>query len=164
VEKEDVLILITRKIFCLILHTPTKCQALPSSSLSQSDSIMKWFFGLSSPILFGKKGSSCFLQFCPISSEAGPDLDHLAFRRIRYRYVVMLRLLQCRTHFFFRSRQIINNLKCSPKAILHYCSFFFLFWSHRSFSKCHFPSLTSYFFKHCRRLRGMKLSAIGEVT
>ncbi len=78
-----------------------------------------------------------------------------------------VRLLLLRGMIFFLSaRQKINTVKSSFKAILQCSKGFFrklAFWvPYKFFFKCHFLSAPSLFLKRRRRIRGMKLSVVGD--
>jgi hypothetical protein len=78
---------------------------------------------------------------------------------------MLMRILLLRTmHFFYKlgSKEIYNvffNGNC-----MMFKKYFFLFslFFYRIFSKLHFLSLPSSFFKRHRKMRRMKRSAVGE--
>jgi hypothetical protein len=80
---------------------------------------------------------------------------------------MVVRLLPLRRMIFFlRARQKTNTVKSSFKATLQCSKRFFskisILGPKGIFLKCHFLSAPSLFLKRRRRMRGMKLSVVGD--
>jgi hypothetical protein len=136
-------------------------------SLTERDTSVRWFFtflAYSFPSCLDRTYLEVFwiepvidqgrARFCSFSAVE-------ECTKHAYAPNMLMRLfLQCTMHFFLLSRPIrMSSIWCKLNKFLRLHFFF-----HRVFSKLHFLSAPSSFFKCHRIMRRMKISPVGECT